>query len=129
MTARLSTWLLSGLLALTGMGCSTNNEPEPTSEDTSKPSPIICIIEGVKVRYKQTYCADRWGQASTTQQLETVATAYLAQQGITFNGAHATRATPAAVCNACTCTTGVVLEGEISPSQLAAIQALGFTKI
>jgi len=114
---RLTVWLLSSLCLLAGTSCKKNSEPAPPEADS------------IAVRYAQTQCADKWGQATTTQQLEAVATTYLVQQGIAFTQAHATQAAPAAVCNACTCTTGVVLEGRVNSSQLAAIQVLGFTKI
>ncbi len=112
-------WLLSGLLALASAACTSKNTPEP-----ERPQ-----VPLTKVSYAQTQCADKWGQARTPQQLEAVATAYLAQQGITLANAQATQSAPAAVCNACTCPTGVVLVGEVSASQLAAIQALGFQKL
>ncbi len=119
---RPTAWLLSSLLALAGTGCSLCHEPDIEPAPAKQSS-------GIKVRYAQTYCADRWGQAPTPQQLETAATTFLNQQGISLVNAYATQAAPAAVCNACACTTGVVLEGEVSATQLAAIQALGFTKI
>ena len=116
---RLPAGLLGSLLLLAGTSCSLCHEPEPENLPPSV----------YQVSYAQTQCADKWGQARTPQQLETVATAYLAQQGITLTSPKATQAAPASVCNACACPTGVVLVGEVVPSQLAAIQALGFTKL
>jgi len=116
---RLPTGLLGSLLLLASTSCKHCNEPEPE----------IFPPAVYNVSYAQTQCADKWGQARTPQQLETVATAYLAQQGITLASPKATQAAPAAVCNACMCTTGVVLVGQVDASQLAAIQALGFTKL
>jgi hypothetical protein len=113
---RLTIWLLGGLCSFTSAGCFCK---EPT--DLPEPEPTT-----VQVSYAQTQCADRWGQAVGTQQLAAVATAYLAQQGITLLQPQASVRNPAAVCNACTCTTGLVLEGRVRPSDLAAIQALGF---
>ena len=117
---RLTAWLLSGCFTLAGTAC-----------HSSDPEPEKLTASSIKVRYAQTQCADRWspGRGLSPAQLETTATTYLAQQGITFSNAHAAQSSPAAVCNACTCPTGVLLEGEVSAAQLAAIQALGFTKI
>jgi hypothetical protein len=82
----------------------------------------------VQVSYAQTYCADPWGQAQGTQQLETVAATYLAQHNLTTPQLHASVKYPAAVCNACACTTGLVLEGYVSAADLPAVLALGFTQ-
>jgi hypothetical protein len=113
---RLIVWLLSGLGGLTAISCNCKkDEIRPEAEPAT-----------VQVSYAQTQCADRWGQAQGTQQLATVATAYLAQQGITLYQPQASVRNPAAVCNACTCTTGLVLEGQVRPADLAAVQALGF---
>ncbi|MBO2007918.1 hypothetical protein [Hymenobacter negativus] len=112
---RLTIWLLSGLCSITAASCSCKEKSDPEPEQTT-----------VKVSYAQTYCSDRWGQAQGTQQLAAVATAYLAQQGITLYQPRASAKYPAAVCNACSCTTGLVLEGTVSPADLAAVQALGF---
>lgn len=116
---RLPACLLSSLLLLAIASCKHSDEPEPESFPPSV----------YKVSYAQTQCADKWGPAPTTQQLETVATTYLAQQGITLKYATASQAAPAAVCNACTCPTGLVLMGQVDMSQLAAIEALGFKKL
>jgi len=115
---RPTAWLLSSLLALASVACSTKDTPAPEQDQLTK------------VSYAQTQCADKWGQVRTTQQLETVAAAYLAQQGITLSNPKATApSAPGLVCHACTCPTGTVLVGEVPASQLAAIQALGFTKL
>lgn len=116
---RLPAGLLGSLLLLASTSCKHCDEPEP---EQLQP-------EVYNVSYAQTQCADKWGQARTPQQLETVAIAYLAQQGITLTFPKATQTGPAAGCSACTCPTGVVLVGQIHVSQLAAIQALGFTKL
>ncbi len=116
---RPTAWLLSGLLALATTACTSKTDPKPEQPPVAQ----------TKVSYAQTQCADRWGQARTPQQLEAVATAYLAQQGIILTNPKATQAAPAAVCNACMCPTGVVLVGEVPPGQLAAVQALGFIKL
>ena len=112
---RLTVGLLTSLCLLAGTSCKKNSEPAPP-DDT------------VAVSYAQTQCADKWGQATTTQLLETTATTYLVQQGIAFTQAHAAQVNTGAVCNACTCPTGVMLMGKVPTSQLAAVQALGFTK-
>lgn len=117
---RPNAWLLSGLLALAATtACTSKQDPEPEQPPVAQ----------TKVSYAQTQCADKWGQAQTPQQLEAVATAYLAQRGIVLANPQATQAGPPTVCNACTCTTGVVLVGEVPPGQLAAVQALGFQKM
>ena len=82
----------------------------------------------MKVRYAQTQCADRWGQASGTQQLVAAAQAYLVRQGLTIHQAQARVDNAGAVCTACTCPTGLVLEGAVPPADVAAVRALGFTK-
>lgn len=113
---RLTIWLCSGLCTLTAAGCFCK-------EPTDLPEPAQATV---KVSYAQTQCADRWGQAQGTQQLATVATAYLAQQGITLYQPQASLKNPPALCNACSCPTGLVLEGAVSPADLAAVRALGF---
>lgn len=90
--------------------------------------PAPALYDLTPVSYAQTACADKWGPAATPQQLETVATAYLARQGITLTNAQAIRLSAGPVCYACTCGTGVVLTGQVASTQLAAIQALGFTR-
>ncbi|SHM13443.1 hypothetical protein [Hymenobacter psychrotolerans] len=109
-----ASWLLSGLLAFASVSCQKKDEaaPEP---------------EAVQLRYTQTYCADRWGSASGTQQAEAAATAYLLQQGITAKVV-AQAINPPTVCNACSCTTGVVLVASVRPSDAPALLALGFTQ-
>jgi hypothetical protein len=114
-TTRFAVWLLSGLCALASASCHKTTA-EPTAE----------VVE---VSYAQTQCADRWGQASGVQQLQTVATAYLAQQGITGHTLQASAKAPAAVCAACTCPTGLVLAGSVRKADLPALLALGFTKL
>jgi hypothetical protein len=115
-SVRLTAWLLASLCAFAGSSCHhKNSEPAPEAD-------------AVQVSYAQTSCADKWGQASTPQLLETVATTYLTQQGIALSQAQATRVNQGAICNACMCPTGVVLVGTVPASQLAAILALGFTK-
>jgi len=112
---RLTIWLLSGLCSLTALGCNCKKDVDPNPEQST-----------VKVSYAQTQCADRWGQAQGTQQLAAVATAYLAQQGIILYQPRASVKNAGMVCNACACTTGLVLEGQVSPADLAAVRALGF---
>jgi hypothetical protein len=114
---RLSTWLLGSLLLLNS--CNKCNEPAP------EPVPAI-EPDQVSVSYDQTQCADKWGQAATPQQLEALAVAYLAKQGITLAGPKASQTGPPTVCNACSCPTGVVLVGTVHVNQVTAIQALGF---
>jgi hypothetical protein len=116
--SRFATWLLGSLcFAATSCICGPKTDlPEPVQPEL------------VAVRYAQTQCADRWGQAQGSQQLVEVAPAYLAQQGLTLNQPHARTTGPAAACNACTCLTGVVLEASVSPADLPAVLALGFTK-
>lgn len=113
---RLTAWLLGSLLVVAGTGCSSK-DPEPNVD-----------LVPVHVRYAQTQCADKWGMANTPQQLVTVATAYLVQQGITLTSAQASSVNPPAACAACTCPTGVVLTGATSPADWPALQALGFTQ-
>lgn len=110
----LTTRLLVSLCALATAGC-TNETIKPES-----------AAARVKVTYDQTQCADRWGQAKGTQQLVAVAQAYLAQQGVTLYQPQATVKNTGAVCNACTCPTGVVLEGEVQPADLPLVLSLGF---
>ncbi|MFD2717689.1 hypothetical protein ACFST9_03110 [Hymenobacter monticola] len=119
---RPATWLLGCLSALAATGCicgpDNDNLPEPTQPQQ----------EQVAVRYAQTQCADRWGQAQGPQQLVVVAGAYFAQRGLTLNQPQASATGQASVCNACNCPTGLVLEATVSPADLAAVLALGFTK-
>jgi hypothetical protein len=114
-TVRFATWLLSGWCTLASTSCHKTSV-EPTEEL-------------VLVSYAQTQCADRWGQANSVQKLQTVATAYLAQQGITGHALQASVQGSAAVCNACTCPTGLVLAGSVRKADLPALLALGFTKL
>jgi len=112
---RLTVALLSSLFFVS---CNKNSEPAP--EETA---------DLVSVRYFQTYCSDKWGDAKPPQQYLTSASAYLTQQGITLSQAQITQyngVIPA--CAMCTCATGKLLEGRVPSSQLAAIQALGFIK-
>lgn len=111
---RFAAWLLGGLCMVAALGCAREKDP---------PVPDL-----VKVCYAQTQCADRWGQASGTQQLVAAAQAYLARQGLTIHQAQARVDNAGAVCTACTCTTGLVLEGSVPPADVAAVLALGFTK-
>ena len=111
---RFAAWLLSGLCALATVSC--------TSEEKN-PGPEL-----VGVQYAQTQCADRWGPAPGTQQLAAAAQAYLAQQNLTLYQAQASVKNSGAVCTACTCPTGLVLEGAVQPADLQAVLALGFTK-
>jgi hypothetical protein len=115
-STRLSAWLLASLWAVASISCDSKRDPEPEGADL------------VQVRYAQTQCADKWGLVRGTQDLETTATAYLAQQGITLVNAHAKQESTGFNCNACTCGTGVVLTGRVTAAQLVAIQALGFAK-
>ncbi|HEX8349118.1 MAG TPA: hypothetical protein VF598_04085 [Hymenobacter sp.] len=110
-------WLLGSLCALSAAKC-TSNELE--RED---PAPQL-----VEVRYVQTQCSDRWGPAPSTQALVTTARAYLAQRGLTLYQPQAIVQNTGAVCSACSCPTGVVLEGSVAPAEVAAVLALGFTK-
>jgi hypothetical protein len=117
---RFATWLLSGLCAFAAVSCTCKKEdirPEPEQ----KP-------QLVAVSYAQTQCADRWGQARGAQQLVAVAQAYLAQQGLTLNQPQAAATGTPSACAACTCPTGLVLEATVSPADLSAALALGFTK-
>ena len=111
---RFAAWLLSGLCALATVSCTSEEKnPEP---------------ELVGVQYAQTQCADRWGQAPGTRQLVAAAQAYLAQQNLTLYLAQVSVKNSGAVCAACTCPTGLVLEGAVQPADLQAVLALGFTK-
>lgn len=114
-TACFATWLLSGWCALASTGCHKTTA-EPTEEV-------------VQVSYAQTQCADRWGQANSVQKLQTVAIAYLAQQGITGHTLQASVQSAGAACSACTCPTGLVLAGSVRKADLPALLALGFTKL
>jgi hypothetical protein len=114
---RLSKWLLSCVCAIASTGC---------QKETAEPDALN--TEFVAVSYQQTYCADKWGSAPGTQQLEAVATAYLTSQGIQADQLHARVKTQSAVCNACTCTTGLVLAGAARKADLPALLALGFTR-
>ncbi|MDB5234638.1 MAG: hypothetical protein JWR44_1631, partial [Hymenobacter sp.] len=51
-----------------------------------------------------------------------------AQQGLTLNQAQANATGQPSACAACTCPTGLVLEATVSPADLPAVLALGFTK-
>jgi len=111
---RFTAWLLGSLCVVAASGCA-REKVGPT-------------LELVGVRYAQTQCADRWGQASSTQQLVALAQAYLAQQGLTLHQPQARVDNAGAACNACVCPTGVVLEGRVQPADVAAVLALGFIK-
>ncbi len=82
----------------------------------------------VGVRYAQTQCADRWGPAPSPPELVAAAQTYLAHQGVTLHQPTASTQNAGAVCTACTCPTGVVLQGTVVPADLSAVLALGFTK-
>ena len=119
-STRFATWLLSGLCAFAAMSCGCKEEEiQPAPEQKT---------EMVGVSYAQTQCNDRWGQASTAQQLVSKAQAYLTQQGLTLHQPQASAKGQPAVCAACTCPTGLVLEATVSPADLSAVLALGFTK-
>ena len=118
-TSRFATWLLGSLYAFAATSCICG--PKTDLPEPAQP-------ELVAVRYAQTQCADRWGHAQGAQQLVTVAQAYLAQQGLTLNQPQASVTGPASACAACTCLTGMVLEAGVSPADLPAVLALGFTK-
>lgn len=109
--------LLSSLmLAALVMGCgTTDTAPEPQGP--------------VTVRYAQTQCADPWAGAgqNTDQGFEAAAKAYVQQQGIQLYSSSVTTA-GAAVCAACTCPTGRVLQATVSPADVAALEALGFKR-
>ncbi|OON68003.1 hypothetical protein B0919_15160 [Hymenobacter sp. CRA2] len=79
------------------------------------------------VSYVQTYCADPWGQARSSQDLVSAATAYLSQRNITLYQAQATQDNAPSLCLACSCTSGLVLHGLVRDQDVAAVQALGFT--
>jgi hypothetical protein len=85
-------------------------------------------VEPVQVSYAQTYCADKWGQAIGAQQLEAAAKAYLQQQGVTPQQLQAAAVNPPSVCNACSCTTGLVLKVTVNPADLQTMLNLGFEK-
>lgn len=114
-SVRLATWLLSGLFVFAGVSCQKEDE-------ASTPEP-----ETVPLSYAQTYCADQWGTASGLQQAEAAVTAYLLQQGITAKVV-ASAVNPPMVCNACNCTTGVVLVASVRQSDVPALLAMGFTQ-
>ena len=111
---RFAAWLFGSLCFLAAVGCTREQED---------PSPEL-----VGVRYAQTQCADRWGQATSTQQLVVAAQGYLAQQGLMLHQPRASVKNAGAVCTACTCATGLVLEGTVQPADLSAVLALGFVK-
>ena len=119
---RFATWLLSGLCAFAAVSCNCKKD-EIRPEPEQKPKQEL-----VTVSYAQTQCADRWGQAQGAQQLVAKAQAYLAQQGLTLNQPQAAASGQASACAACTCPTGLVLEAAVSPADLPAVLALGFTK-
>lgn len=111
--------LPAGLLGIVGLcsfsGCDKEcAEPEP--EQT------------VAVFYRQTQCADPWGQARTTQQLVTAASAYLQQQNIVATDVTAANTGEAQLCNACQCKSGLVLDAYVRPQDEAAVLALGFVR-
>mgnify|MGYP006899134068 CR=1 FL=1 len=117
--------LLGGLFSLGAAGCQ-KKDVRPHEQ------PGRCgtvVTDSIFVRYEQTYCADPWGQAQGAQQLQAAAQAYLGQQGLRPSTVTAYVRNPAAVCNACTCTTGLVVEAAIAPPDLPVMQALGFTRI
>lgn len=120
-----SALLLGGLLSLAASCQKKDIAP------TERPGRCgTVMLDSVFVRYQQTYCADPWGQAQGAQQLQAVAQAYLVQQGISLRPG-ALRAyvrNPASVCNACSCTSGLVVEAAIVSADLPAMQALGFTR-
>jgi hypothetical protein len=119
--------LVGGLLTLAAASCQ-KKDIRPIEK------PVDCgafLLDSVLVRYQQTYCADPWGQVQGAQQLQATAQAYLVQQGVRLRPGALTAygRNPASVCNACTCTTGLVVEAAIVPADLPAVQALGFTRI
>ena len=112
--ARFAGYLFGSLCALAAVSCNS---------EKADPAPDL-----VAVRYAQTQCADRWGQASSPRQLIAAAQAYLAQQGLTLHQPQASGRNTGIVCSACSCPTGLVLEGMVQPADSAAVLALGFTK-
>jgi vacuolar-type H+-ATPase subunit B/Vma2 len=108
---RSTAWLLGSLCAIAATACTREEDAYP---------------DFVKVEYSQTQCADRWGQVRNKQELVAAAQIYLGQQGITLHQAKASRKGAAIHCDACTCPTGVVLEGKVQPTDVAAVRALGF---
>jgi hypothetical protein len=115
--ARSIVWTLICSCNFVNAGCQSN-DPKP-----------IADTEMVQVSYAQTYCSDRWGQAAGLQQFERVATTYLSQQGVTAHRLKARVKEQSSVCNACNCTTGLVLEGLVRNTDLLILEKLGFKKI
>ena len=115
MKTYVTTWLLSGLCALSVMSCNRDED-----NIIVEPAP-----QYVHVRYVQTQCADSWGQAQGSQALIAAAQTYLNQRNLTLHQPLTTNGTPSA-CAACTCPTGLVLEGDVLPADLSAVLALGF---
>jgi hypothetical protein len=115
--ARVIGWILLGSASFSSAGC-RSTDPAPATD-----------TELVQVSYAQTYCADRWGQTAGLQQFESVATTYLSQQGVTAHQLKARVKEQAAGCNACTCTTGLVLEGLVRQADLPTLEKVGFKKI
>lgn len=109
--------LLGSLTALGTSSCILDEKEEARPQTT------------VGVRYQQTQCADPWGQARTPQDLEVAVKAHLQQQGIVAQDVHAQRTSGGAVCLACVCKTGIVLEAQVSPADLQAVLAMGFQEI
>jgi putative hemolysin len=109
-------WVLLSVVSAT-LSCQKEQaEPE------AQPEPLV------DVAYAQTYCADKWQQARTPADLVNVATAYLKQQGINLEKVQAAQENPPQLCNACQCKSGVVLRAQVQPKDVAALEALGFTK-
>lgn len=86
----------------------------------------------VTVRYQQTYCADPWspsGSISDPAEFSDAATRYV-QSTFTIPLRNVRtedrRATDAAVCHACTCTSGLSLYAEATALQARALTEAGF---
>ncbi|RAK66848.1 hypothetical protein [Hymenobacter edaphi] len=108
---------LIGFLGLSSIGSCEDDDVVPAAE---RPVPVS---------YAQTQCADRWGQATSTQQLEALARAYLQQQGIVASDVYAARTGQAAVCAACSCPTGVILQATVRQADLQAVLDMGFQRL
>jgi hypothetical protein len=86
----------------------------------------------VTVRYKQTFCADPWSASTSIQDPAAFASAaadyVLKTYKINLRNARTEdrRATEAAVCNACTCTSGLNLYAQVTPLQAGVLSEIGF---
>ena len=108
-----------GLLGIVGLCSFSGCDKERTAP---APEQMVGVV------YRQTQCADPWGQARTTQQLVTAASAYLQQQNVVATDVTAADTGEAQLCLACTCKSGLVLEAYVRPQDEAAVLALGFVR-